>query len=130
MKFNTKLAIALVMVSGSVFGLVSQVLAEGTTVATPAAVAGIGNFTTVVTGSKANPAAAAAVFSTDAQGKITGGAVSASVGSSTAAATASYKSSSQGNGSTASAVGTSGFINAQENQNGTITFSTYAAPKK
>lgn len=88
MKLNVKLSIALVALVAGTFGLASKSFAEATSAKT-------GN------GSNATPAAAAAIFSLDGRGNVTGGAVAASVGLRSAAAAVTKSSIAASNGSTA-----------------------------
>ncbi|BDA69511.1 hypothetical protein RIVM261_061200 [Rivularia sp. IAM M-261] len=85
MKVNVKISIAVVALVASTFGFASKSFAETQT--------GIQNSSInsdfqLNNADKTNPAAAAAVFSTDAEGNITQGAVSASVGKNSAGAAA------------------------------------------
>lgn len=88
MLFQSRYAIALVAVSSCVFGVIPKSFANdfapASTTITPNSVNVIGRSTNTT------PAAAAAVFSSDLEGNITEGAVSAAVGTTSAAATASH----------------------------------------
>ncbi|RUT06091.1 hypothetical protein DSM106972_032970 [Dulcicalothrix desertica PCC 7102] len=83
MKVNVKISIAVIALVASTFGLASKSFAQ-----TSLENSSINTDFQLDNADKSNPAAAAAVFSTDAQGNITQGAVSASVGSKSAGAAA------------------------------------------
>ncbi len=112
MLIQSRYAIALVAVSTCVFGLASKSLAE--------------TFTDAGNGSGTIPAvAAAAVFSFDAEGKITEGAVSAAIGATSAAATASHVNDGKTFTNAASALGSTGQIQVNQNiRNGVINLTT------
>ena len=83
MKVNVKMTIAVVALVASTFGLASKSFAQ-----TSLENSSINTDFQLNNADKTNPAAAAAVFSTDAEGNITQGAVSASVGKNSAGAAA------------------------------------------
>jgi hypothetical protein len=121
MLFQSRYAIALVAVSSCVFGVTAKSFAKDTPPA-PAS-AGVTSNSVNVTGSDTNttPAAAAAVFSSDATGNITEGAVSAAVGANSAAATASHVNDGGTITNAAAALGSTGQIDVnQDLGNGTV----------
>jgi hypothetical protein len=130
MKASKKIAVALVVVSTCVFGLASKSYAKDEL---PAPASANVNSTSIdVQGSDTNttPAAAAAVFSSDAEGNITEGAVSAAVGKSSAAAAASHVNDEGTITNAASALGSTGQIDVnQDIENGVVKLTNITFPE-
>lgn len=131
MLFQSRYAIALVAVSSCAFGITAKSFAKDVPPA-PASATVTPNSVNV-TGSDTNttPAAAAAVFSSDAiTGYITEGAVSAAVGTNSAAATASHVKDEAGTiTNAASALGSTGQIDViQDLGNGVVNLTNITTP--
>jgi hypothetical protein len=123
MKASKKIAIALVAVSSCVFGVTAKSFAKDVPPAPASANSSTGFGSVDVKGSDTNttPAAAAAVFSSDATGNITEGAVSAAVGTTSAAATASHVNDGGTITNAAAALGSTGQIDvSQDIENGVV----------